>query len=126
MLISLLAATAAATAPVSRSSIEAATARLRAYRLALEEEQRPAAVGSSEVYEILGGAYTALRKGRVSIPNPWIAACLDRRTKGLECPADVAILAVEKTWQDLTGTRYEDEAAAILGAAWDKLKSLEA
>lgn len=67
---------------------------------------------SAEVRRILGRAYTALRKAGVCVRVPYIAGAIEAIDSGRDCPPDLAIMAIEKTWQDLPDGRYNLEPLA--------------
>jgi hypothetical protein len=78
---------------------------------------------SDEVWRILMDAYTKMRRGGVSVPNPWISACIAEVERGGGCPVDVAVKAVSKTLDDLRGYRYD---VSYLEGTIEQLKGLGA
>lgn len=78
---------------------------------------------SGQVWRILMDAYTKMRRGGVSVPNPWISACIAEIERGGGCPVDVAIKAVSKTLDDLRGYRYD---VSYLEGTIEQLKGLGA
>lgn len=84
-------------------------------RKAQEEREVAPAVpyhDTAEVRRILGRAYTALRKAGVCVRVPYIAGAIEAIDSGRDCPPDVAIMAIEKTWQELPDGRYNLEPLA--------------
>lgn len=88
---------------------------------AREPQKRPDY--SRQVWRILMDAYTKMRRGGVSVPNPWISACIAEIERGGGCPVDVAVKAVSKTLDDLRGYRYD---VSYLEGTIEQLKGLGA
>lgn len=61
------------------------------------------------VLKALLSAYRDLKRQRAAGVGNWIPACIERAQRGYEIPADVALMALRKTRDEMSGPRYEKE-----------------
>lgn len=84
-----------------------------------EEEKRPE---GKVLREILVRCYWALEKQRARGYGSWIPSCVDAIDAGRDCPPEVAVLALEKTAEELAG---RVDTAPIIEAI-EKIKGMGA
>lgn len=95
----------------------------------LENETREKERRGEGVLSAVRSAYKSLRRQRAAGYGPWLSAVLEKCQSGAEVPAAVALLALDRTRDELRGSRFDlsgldDAIAALLEisapAWWDR------